>query len=190
MNENQIKNHQIMIDSIPDAKNLYKFESDFQKLLENRMKSDVETDRVYFKELAHMEQKIDRIKKKNGSSTYLNELYPVRDLLHKIAQTKQNILEKIVHCVIIDVGAKYPRILLSELGEIIKIGSESELKVIIKAMINKEYIHAEFFETSDAIVFDQSKNKRDIDIFLKKLDDNFQNWNQSENLKLKKSTHS
>jgi hypothetical protein len=77
---------------------------------------------------------------------------------------------------VLDFSTKFTRLEIRDISEKSYVDNEELIINILKDMISKREIYAEFFSRSNSISFDQQANIREID----KLMASYKNWEESE----------
>jgi hypothetical protein len=82
------------------------------------------------------------------------------------------------------IGTEFERLLVTELMEISEITNEQYLIKLLQDMISKKEIYAQYFKSSNYIVFNTKKNEGSG--FSEFLDEQFSDWGESEQNKIGK----
>jgi len=83
--------------------------------------------------------------------------------------------EMVIKKTILDLGTKFTRLEVKEIGEKCKVDKITIIKVI-KEMIENQEIYAEYFKSSNSVAFNQQANINEID----KLMEAYKDWEEKK----------
>ncbi len=104
---------------------------------------------------------------------------PADSLFKHLTQRIQEIQSGIIKRNVLTLGTRYNRLLMVEIAEKCEISDVELTKTTVLEMIKQKEIAAEYFTSSQTVVFDQAANNDALNNFIKDLDAEFQGWNTS-----------
>ncbi len=143
---------------------------------------------------------MERIKYKQGEEeSFLKEFQSLQDQLKRarihyeykdaevlfkvLTERIQEIQRVIIKRIVLTLGTKYSRLLMVEIAEKCEVSDVELARATVLEMIKQKEIAAEYFTSSQTVVFDQAANNDALNQFIKNLDAEFQGWSSSTDKK-------
>jgi hypothetical protein len=82
----------------------------------------------------------------------------LRSKIEEIAAVVQSLLQERIHAIVLELGVKFPRLQLAEIGEKCGVFDEQYLISAIQKLIDQGQVAAEIFLSTQSVVFDQRTN--------------------------------
>ena len=105
----------------------------------------------------------------------ISGLFSLNLFLFKMKAKQVTVKDALVKKTILDLGTQYTRLEVREISEACKV-DKSIIVTIIDTMIQHKEIHAEYFKSSRAVVFDQQANIDEIDELMAK----YKEWEEQQ----------
>lgn len=77
---------------------------------------------------------------------------------------------------ILELGTKYTRLQINEIAEKVNVANEKQIVAVVRDMIERGQIAAEYFESSRSVAFDQQANTAALAKFIADLEGQFTEW--------------
>jgi len=102
--------------------------------------------------------------------------FGVKDKFTKPFEEKRKGKQANIKKTILEMGTQFDRIEISEIAEVSSVQDKIFIEKIVKKMVKEEEIYAEYFESTQSILFDQQANIDEIDKLLR----TYKDWEEKE----------
>ncbi len=150
--------------------------------------------------VANIKKGMESVKYQSGDEqSFLKEFQSLQDQLKKsriyyayeqadvlntlLTQRIQEIQRGIIKRIVLTLGTRYNRLLMVEIAEKCEVSDVELTTTTVLEMIKQKEIVAEYFTSSQTVVFDQAANNDALNQFIKNLDAEFQGWSASTDKK-------